>query len=161
MSHPLRPYSGGTEPIPVESPSERKIRIFLAVMFFIQTFTTTLPFMYHVNDDGLTDGEISAMQFLLQGNGIASDNFVMAIYGLLLVMLPLASFFFFIFDKRSKVKYIASAVCSVVCAVIVTFTCGRSISYGGVLTLIINVITLFMTSQGVQAVSIRRAKENR
>lgn len=159
MSRPLRPHTGGTEPIPVESQSERKIRIFLAVMFFFQTFLTPLPFMYHVNDEGKTDGTISALQFLLQSEGVASDNGFVAIYGLLLIALPITAFFFCIFDKRSRVKYLVTAITSVVCAVIVTFTCGRSVSYGAVLTLIINVITLFMTSQGAQAVTIRMSKE--
>ena len=157
----LRPRVGSTEDIPVESSSERKVRFFLVFMFFLQVFITPLPFIRHVDEEGFIDGEVSAVKFLVQEDGIAANNGFIALYGLLLILLPLVAFFFCIFDKRSKVKYIFTGICSVVCAVIVTFTCGRSIHYGGVFTLIINVITLFMTSQGVQAVSMRRYSAKR
>lgn len=142
----------------VESSSEKKVRYFLAFMFFIQTLMTTLPFMHHVNVENNTlEGTVSALNFIIQADGIASDNGFMALYGILLVFLPLTAFFFCLFDKRSRLKYLFSGLCSVICAVIITFTVGTSISIGAVLTLIVNVITLFMTSQGVQATSARIA----
>lgn len=154
----LRPHGPSTEDIPVESSSERKVRIFLAVMFFIQTLMTTLPFMHHVNPENNTlEGYISAVNFVLQADGVAQNNGFMAIYGILLIGLPLTAFFFCIFDKRSKLKYLFSGLCSVICAVIITFSVGTSISFGAVLTLIVNVITLFMTMQGLQATAIRQS----
>lgn len=156
----LRPYKGpSTEDIPVESSSERKIRFFLAAIFVLQVLLTTTPFMHDflLNDTVVT---ISALQFVIQADGFMANSVQLGIFGLLLVLLPIAAFFFCVLDKRSKVKYIATALCSIICPIIIVFGIGRNfISIGAVITLIINVITLFMTSQGVQAVSIRRAKE--
>lgn len=151
-----------TVDVDVETSSEKKVRYFLAVMFFIQTMMTTLPFMHHVNVENNTlEGTVSAINFIIQADGIASNNGFMAIYGILLVALPIIAFFFCIFDKRSRLKYLFSGLCSVICAVIITFTVGTSISFGAVLTLIVNVVTLFMTSQGVQATSGRMASAKR
>ena len=153
----LRPNTGRrTEDIPVENLSERKIRIFLAVMFFIQALLTSQPFMHHVDAETNTlEGYITVLDFIVQADGIAGNNIAMAIYGVILIALPVTAFFFCLFDKRSRVKYLLSGLCSVICAIVITFTVGTSISYGAVITLIINVVTLFMTMQGLQATAIR------
>lgn len=154
----ILPRARTTVDVEVENSSERKVRLFLAVMFFIQTLMTTLPFMHHVNPETNTlEGSISALNFVIQADGFASNNGYMAIYGIILIVLPLTAFFFCLFDKRSRLKYLFSGLCSVVCAIVITFTVGTSISFGAVLTLIVNVITLFMTSQGLQATSARIA----
>lgn len=160
----LRPReTSRTEDIPVESASEKKIRYFLAVMFFIQTFMTTSPFMHEiiVNEDGTeTLRSITALQFIVQSDGIMANSISLAMLGLPLIVLPITAFFFCIFDKRSKIKYIATGLCSVVCAALIVFGIGRdTLSLGAVITLVINVVTLFMTTQGVQATSIRRASQ--
>ena len=155
-------YRPNTVAVETEGRSEKKIRIFLAIMFFLQVFTTTLPFMRQVDPDtGLITAEISALRFVIQSEGIASGSGALALYGVILIVLPLTAFFFCIFDKRSKIKFLVSGICSVVCAIIVTFTVGTSIHYGAVFTLIINIVTLFMTSQGMMAVSARRAQSKR
>ena len=154
----LRPHYGpATEDIPVESSSEKKIRYFLAVMFFLQTMLTTSTFMHEVTaEEELRT--ISALQFVIQADGILANSVQLGIFGLILLLFPLTAFFFCILDKRSKVKFLISGACSVVCAVVIVFGIGRdSISIGAVITLISNVITLFMTSMGVQATSMRRA----
>lgn len=142
----------------VESKSEKRVRLFLAVMFFIETVVTTLPFIQGETDDGYT--YITAFSMLVQDNGYNSfAEAVMAIIGGILVIMPMVAFFFCVLDKKSKKKYVASGLCSVICAVAITFSMSSySIALGAVITLIINVITLFMTSQGYQATRIRERK---
>ena len=138
----------------IESKSEKRIRIFLAVMFFIQTVLTTFPFMQGEIDEGFT--YLTAFNLLVQNNGYGeSGDYMLVIIGALLVIFPMVAFFFCILDKRSKKKFIVSAACSVVCAVAITFAIGSMIAIGAVITLVINVVTLFMSMQGIQATRLR------
>ena len=145
-----------TVDVEVENSLEKKIRIFMAVLFFAQTLMTTLPFMHHVDPETNTlEGTVSALNFIIQADGFASNNGYMAVYGIILVVLPLTAFFFCLFDKRSRLKYLFSGLCSVICAIVITFSVGTSISIGAVLTLLVNVITLFLTSYGFLTTTAR------
>ncbi|WP_407386213.1 hypothetical protein [Ruminococcus sp.] len=148
----------------VESKSEKRVRIFLAVLFFIQIILLPLPLMQGtVVIDGVEGvGHRTALNLLFQYNGFNSFSEVMvAIYGAILIIMPIVSFFFCILDKRSIKKYIVSGITCVLCAVIICFGPKDSIAIGGVLTLILNVLTLFMTSQGFQATRMRERESGK
>ena len=143
----------------VESKSEKRVRIFLAVLYFIQVLLIPLPLMQGT----ITEGELAggaghrtALNFVFQYKGFNSFSEVMlGIYGAILIVMPIVSFFFCILDKRSYKKYVVSYITSILCAVIICFGPKDSIAIGGVFTLIVNVITLFMTTQGLQATRMR------
>ncbi len=145
-----------------ESGSEKKIRIFLAVMYFLLVLVMVwMPLMYGpVNDDGQYS-ILTAVNLLIQPNGYGSAGQVMgAVYGAILVILPIVSFFFFILDKKSKKKYIISYITCILSAVIICFGPGSSIAYGGIVGLILILVIMFMTTQGFQATRMReRAAE--
>ena len=143
----------------VESSSEKHVRIFLAVLFFIQVMLIPLPLMHGT----ITEGELAggpghrtALNLVFQYNGFNSFSEVMlAVYGAILIVMPIVSFFFCILDKKSYKKYVVSYITCILCAVIICFGPKDSIAIGGVFTLILNVITLFMTTQGLQATRMR------
>lgn len=143
----------------VESKTEKRVRIFLAVMYFIQVLLIPLPLMQGT----ITEGEFAggtghrtAINLVFQYNGFNSfEEVMLAVYGAILIVMPIVSFFFFVFDKRSYKKYVVSYITSILCAVIICFGPKDSIAIGGVLTLIVNVVTLFMTTQGLQATRMR------
>ena len=140
-----------------ESSSEKKIRIFLAVMYFLLVLTTVwMPLMYGpVNDDGQYS-ILTAVNLLIQPNGYGSAGQVMsAIYGAILVILPIVSFFFFLLDKKSKKKYVISYITCILSAVVICFGPGSSIAYGGIVSLILILVIMFMTTQGIQATRMR------
>ena len=140
-----------------ESSSEKKIRIFLAVMYFLLVLTTVwMPLMYGpVNDDGQYS-ILTAVNLLIQHNGYGSAGQVMsAIYGAILVILPIVSFFFFLLDKKSKKKYVISYITCILSAVVICFGPGSSIAYGGIVSLILILVIMFMTTQGIQATRMR------
>ena len=143
----------------VESKSEKRVRLILAVLFFLQVLLLPLPLMQGTITEGELAGGIghrTALNLLFQYNGFNSFSEVMlAVYGGILIIMPIVSFFFCLLDKKSYKKYVVSALTCVLCAVIICFGPKDSIAIGGVLTLILNVITLFMTSQGFQATQIR------
>lgn len=139
----------------VESKSEKHVRIFLAVLFFIQTVLTTFPFIQGEVEEGFT--YVTAFNMLIQQNGYGEKGDIMlAIIGAILVVFPMVAFFFCVLDKKSKKKFIVSGLCAVLSAVAITFSMGTfSIAFGAVMTLILNVVELFMTAQGYQATLMR------
>ncbi|HBE15234.1 MAG TPA: hypothetical protein DCY72_03170 [Ruminococcaceae bacterium] len=140
-----------------ESSSEKKIRIFLAVMYFLLVLVMVwMPLMYGpVNDEGQYS-ILTAVNLLIQPNGYGSAGQAMgALYGAILVILPIVSFFFFILDKKSKKKYIISYITCILSAIVICFGPGSSIAYGGIVSLIIILVIMFMTTQGFQATRMR------
>ena len=138
----------------VESKSEKRIRVFLAVMYFLQVMMIPLPLMHGEVEGGI--GYRTALNLLIQYNGYNSAaEVIVALYGAVLIILPVVSFFFFLLDKKSKKKYIVSVISCFLCAVIIWFGTGDTVALGGVLTLILIVVILFMTAQGFQATRMR------
>ena len=140
-----------------ESSSEKKVRIFLAVMHFLLVLVMVwMPLMYGpVNDEGQYS-ILTAVNLLIQPNGYGSAGQVMgAVYGAILVILPIVSFFFFILDKKSKKKYIISYITCILSAIVICFGPGSSIAYGGIVSLIMILVIMFMTTQGFQATRMR------
>lgn len=149
----------------VETKSEKRVRIFLAVLFFIQTVMTTFPFTQGVVE--LENGakayqHITALNLLIQTGGYQEISSIpLALIGGILVIFPMVAFFFCVLDSKSRIKYLISGLCSVVCAVVIVFTLAKVIAIGGIITLILNVITLFMTMQGLQATNMRMKQQEK
>ena len=142
----------------VESSSERKVRYFLAVLFFLQTICTAIPFIQGpVEVDGATSYmTITAFNLLLNPGGYGNLGAIpLAVVGAILVVFPIVAFFFCVLDTKSKVKFFVSGACAVVCAIVITFSFASYISIGALITLVLNVLCLFMSAQGVQATAIR------
>lgn len=141
-----------------ESKSEKRVRYFLAFLYFLQVLLTTIPFMQGEVEDGKY-GTITPLQMLIQTDGYHSAKEVyLAIIGGLLIILPIVAFFFCLLDGKSAIKYIFSAASVVITSVIITFIIGRMISIGALIFLVINLVCLFMTMQGFQATRARRAQ---
>ena len=143
----------------VESPSERRVRYFLAVMFFIQTICTAIPFLQGpVEVDGsYREITVTACNLLVKPDGYHLNGGIpLALAGGVLVIFPIVAFFFCVLDSKSKVKFVVSGLCAVVCAAVITFGFAPYISIGAVITLVLNIICLFMSAQGFQATMIRK-----
>ena len=146
----------------VESPSERRVRIFLAVMFFIQTIVTSIPF---IQGPVVVDGEktyvtLTMLTFLINPGHYGDIGGVpLAVVSGILIIFPIVTFFFCVLDTKSIVKFILSGACAVVSAAIICFVFASYISIGAVITLVLNVICLFMTSQGIQATVFRKRQQ--
>ncbi|MBR1533806.1 MAG: hypothetical protein IJ639_05550 [Ruminococcus sp.] len=148
----------------VESPSERRVRYFLAVMFFLQTVCTAIPFIQGpVEVEGKTvERTITAFNLLVNPAGYGElGGIPLAVVGAILVIFPIVAFFFCVLDSKSKVKFIISGLCAVICAVVITFSFASYISIGALITLVLNVICLFMSAQGFQATAMRMRNQQK
>ena len=144
-----------------ESSSEKKVRIFLAVMYFIQVLIMAgLPLMYGPANDEGQYGTLTAVNLMIQPNGYnSSGEAVIAVFGIVLVVFPIVAFFFFLLDKKSKKKYVISYITVFASCIIICFSIGvKSLYIGGVLSLIVYLVILFMTTQGFQATRMRERK---
>ncbi len=140
---------------PVESKSEKRIRYFLTVMYFFQTLATTFPFAQGSSNEG-EYAYVTALNMLVQPDGYGTKGDIpLAIMGGILVVFPMVAFFFTLLDKKSKKKWIVSGLCCMVSAVIITFGIGGALAIGALATLIMNLVCMFMTTQGYQATRIR------
>ena len=154
----------------VESKSEKHIRIFLIILFFVEVAITTMPFIQApaaLVANQLPEGTVitnnlyvtvTGFNMLVQTNGYTQNGSIMvAAIGAVIVVFPLVAFFFNILDKKSKKKFVVSGICSVACAIAITFSMSQfSLGPGAFITLIINVVGLFMSAQGFQATMIRQ-----
>lgn len=138
----------------VETQTEKRLRIVIAVLYFIQVLLLPLPLMHGDIEGGI--GHRTALNLLFQYNGFNSFGEVMvAVYGAILIVMPIVSFFFFVLDKRSKKKYLVSVITCFLCAFIICFGVEETIAIGGVFTLILEIVILFFTSLGFQATRMR------
>ena len=139
----------------VESKSERGIRWFLMVMYFLQTLLTTFPMAQGSSNEG-EYAYVTALNMLVQPDGYTTKGDIpLAIMGGILIVFPMTAFFFCLLDKKSKKKWVVSWLCCLVCAVIITFGIGGSLGFGALATLIMNLVCMFMTTQGYQATRLR------
>ena len=140
----------------VESKSERGIRIFLTVQYFIQTLFTTVNYMaYPGSGEGVTP-----LQMLIQSDGYHNyAQIMMAVYGGVLVVFPMVAFFFCLLDKKSKKKYVVSWLCCVTTVALICLSLRSNLGFGAVFTLLLCIVTMFMTTQGFQATRMRERSE--
>lgn len=131
------------------------------VLYFLQTVCTVLPFVQGYTGESPAPntyefGSVSAFNMLVQTGGYSGENSIgYAIFGGLFVVLPIVAFFFCVLDKYSRIKYIPTALCSIVSAILICFYMPSMFALGAFITLILNVAGLFMTMQGFQATTIR------
>ncbi len=138
-------YKSGRKEV-VESKSLKKMRITLAVLYFIQVILTTFPFMLGIDNEGKFQ-QLTAFEIAFQPNGYANSQEIrLALLFGVFVVFPLVCFFFHVLDK-SIVKNIVSIACCLICSFLMLFTIGGAMAFGGLFSLILYVVILFMTMQ--------------
>lgn len=131
-----------------ETKGEKTIRIFVAIFYFIQTVLTTFPFMRGLDENG-NIREMTAFEIAVQPEGYATAAEIkIAIIFALLVVLPIVCFFFYVLDK-SNIKGMVSFATCVINVSIITFSVGGAIAMGAVVTLLLYVLIMFLTVQGM------------
>ncbi|MBE6823744.1 MAG: hypothetical protein E7513_00170 [Ruminococcaceae bacterium] len=132
----------------LESKKSKRIRITMAVLYFIQVVLTTFPFMWGVDDKGNIK-QLTAFELAIQPDGYNSaEEIKIAFLFAVFVLFPAVCFFFCILDKSQKKNFISFACC-IICACLITFGIGQSIAMGAVVALLLYVLILFFTTQSL------------
>ncbi len=131
-----------------ESKKSKRIRITMAVLYFIQVILTTFPFMWGVDDKGNVK-QLTAFELAIQPDGYNSvEEIKIAVLFAVFVLFPVVCFFFCVLDKSQKKNFVSFACC-IVCACLITFGIGQSIAMGAVVALLLYVLILFFTTQSL------------
>ncbi len=140
-------YSSEREKI-VESKKAKRIRITLAVLYFIQVVLTTFPFTWIVDDSGNVK-QLTAFELAVRPSGYETVQDVkLALLFAIFVLFPAVCFFFCVLDKSNK-KNVVSIICCLTCACLITFGIGATIAMGAVVSLLLYVLILFFTVQSL------------
>lgn len=132
-----------------EDKTVKGLRITTGVLFFIQVIMTTFPFIIQYDEAG-NIYEMTAFQMFIQVGGYQSSSAVLlALIAAIFVVFPIVAFFFCILDKKSTVKYLVSALCCIICALLITFGIGTDIASGSLISLLLYVLILFLTMLGL------------
>ena len=142
-----------------ENKSAKRVRITMAVLFFIEVVLTTFPFLRGYTEDG-EFRQLTAFEIAVQPAGYpTAEDIQLAIFYGVFILFPMVAFFFCVLDKKSNVKNFVSAACCVICAVMIVFFIGPSqIALGSVVSLILYIVILFFTAQGFQASILKNKK---
>ena len=131
-----------------ESKKAKRLRITLAVLYFIQVVLTTFPFMWGTDDSGNIK-QLTAFEIAVQPDGYGGAGAIkLAIVFAVFVLFPAVCFFFCVLDK-SFVKNFVSFACCITCACLITFGIGASVAMGAVVALLLYVLILFFTTQNL------------
>lgn len=140
-------YSSEREKI-VESKKAKRIRITLAVLYFIQVVLTTFPFTWIVDESGNVK-QLTAFELAVRPSGYETVQDVkLALLFAIFVLFPAVCFFFCVLDKSNK-KNVVSIICCLTCACLITFGIGATIAMGAVVSLLLYVLILFFTVQSL------------
>lgn len=128
-----------------ESKKTKRLRITLAVLYFIEVILTTFPFMWTTDANGNIK-ELTAFEIAVQPGGYqTAEEIKIAIIFAVFVLFPAVCFFFCVLDK-SYIKCFVSFACCIICACLITFGIGATISMGAVVALLLYVLILFLTT---------------
>lgn len=131
-----------------ESKKSKRIRITLAVLYFIQVVLTTFPFTWIADENGNVK-EFTAFELAVRPSGYETAQEVkLAFLFAIFVIFPVVCFFFYCLDKSNK-KNAVSIVCCLTCACLITFGIGATIAMGAVVSLLLYVLILFFTTQSL------------
>ena len=134
-----------------ESKKNKALRIMLSVLYFIQVVLTTFPFTWIVDDSGNVK-ELTAFELAVRPSGYeTSQDVKLALLFAVFVIFPIVCFFFFVLSKSVLKNYVSFA-CSIICAMLITFGIGATISMGAVVSLLLYVFILFFTTQNLMMV---------
>lgn len=122
----------------------RVMRIFIAVLYGLQIFLASEPFV-----EALVNGERVALSpFLATIYMFSAGSFKEFMFFFLmsvLLIFPGVCFFFYCLDKDSNVKSVLSIICCFVTCYLITFEIKLAFSRGALFTLVLSVIIMFFS----------------
>lgn len=135
----------------VENKATKKIRVAQIVLFAVQIFLTSTPFIWKGWFEMESKSSYTPLE-LISYIGVSEETTKLAVMCLPFLILPVIAVGFQIFDRQYNLKNVVGLICSGLGAVCVTYIIGpRYIAYGAVFSLLIYLVTFFLSVMGIFA----------
>lgn len=134
-----------------ENKTRKRLRITQCVLFLVQIFLCSFPFINGTASDGYfySYSVLDIISFLGGEipNTASGDAFKQAIpYFLIFLIIPIIGFFFCLFDKYRNLKNIVSIVCSAAGVVSILFIVSYLLSIGSLVALLLYILICFIST---------------
>lgn len=124
----------------VELKNMKRLRIVIAVLYGLQVFLTSEPFV------GDAENTVTAFKmFMLMFRADSTSMFFTCLLFSVLLIFPAVCFFFYCLDRKSNVKSVLSIVCCFVCTYIIVFELNGVFLSGALFTLLVDILILFLS----------------
>lgn len=133
----------------VPNKTENKLRIACCALYIAQVFFLTETYSYVV--DKATNKAAGMSCFSLIYKSIDVGSFDLAIYGIIMAIIPIAGFFVFCFDKSRNIKNVYGVLTSVIAVFLILSTIGGYIGFGAMITIVLYLPIVFLSVLGMFA----------
>lgn len=135
----------GSPEKPLESKRTKRLRIFICVLYVITISFCALPFVQILQPDGTDLQLFTVFNMIFDGFSQGSESIGTAIYGVILLLIPLVGFLFESFDKTRRLKCLTGVLCPIIGAALICFGPGWSFSIGAMFSIISYILICFLS----------------
>lgn len=139
-----------------ENKTRKKLRIALCVLYLVQIFMCTFPYINGTASDGYFYS-YSVLDVLSYLGGEFPDSAAGAAmqqaipYFFIFLIIPVIGFFFCLFDKYRNLKNIVSMICCLAGVVSILFIVSYLLSIGSLIALLLYIVICFITTMSMFA----------
>ena len=150
----------------IQNKSTKRIRIVLIIFFMIQIFLTSQSFLRFMYDGKLYSYTVLDMIYMIFKHNASADmlgrtGISVMLFSLFLI-LPVVALGFQLFDFYYNLKNVVGVIVSIAGVIMVLNFVGiANMGGGSVLTLIIYIVTAFMSVMGIMARYVKTPENNK
>lgn len=139
-----------------ENKTRKKLRIAQCVLYLVQIFMCTFPYINGTASDGYFYS-YSVLDILSYLGGEFPDSSAGAAmqqaipFFFIFLIIPVIGFFFCLFDKYRNLKNIVSMLCCLAGVVSILFIVGYLLSIGSLIALLLYIVICFITTMSMFA----------
>ncbi|MGN1131372.1 MAG: hypothetical protein ACI4RL_00590 [Ruminococcus sp.] len=133
----------------VPNKTENKLRIACCVLYIIQVFFLTETYTYVETKGAETASGLSCFSLIYKSIDVGSID--LAIFAVIMAVIPIAGFFVFCFDKSRNIKNVYGVLTSAVAIFLILSTIGGYIAFGSMLAILLYIPIVFLSVMGMFA----------
>jgi len=135
----------------IENSATKKIRVAQIVLFLIQIFLTTTPYIWAGRFELETKSSYTPFELVTYIGGSDETTQIGLICSIFLII-PIIALGFQIFDRQYNLKNVVGLICSFLGVFAITYIIGPAyICYGGIFALLLYLVTFFLSVMGIFA----------
>lgn len=142
----------------IQNKTTKKIRVAQIILFMIQIFLTSMPFVWggiiDPNSSHSTYTVLDMIGYIGATTGSAAGDRALNIVGitfLAFIILPAIALFFNIFDRFYNLKNVASLICSGLALMCIVYFIGNWVCLGAVIAILLYLVNFFLGVMGIFA----------